>query len=185
VTPSLLPAGTFRYSPTHGWLVSARPSRYSPISWYRVSQEVLFVAAADHCLAAAYRGGCPGVDPDEFMRWRAETRARHQGRPVQAVLEDIARARKALAHAPRILIGGVPVVDLRGQEVPELPEAAARDGTPFLATPGPGPGPAGRWSSSAHRRRHFRPGPSGPPGTASPTCTAATPKRAFAGGYLA
>jgi hypothetical protein len=84
---------------------------------------------------AAYQGRCPGVDPDELMRWRAETRARYQGRPVQAVLEDIARARKALAQAPRVLIGGVPVADLRGQEVPELPEAAARDGVPFLATP--------------------------------------------------
>jgi hypothetical protein len=116
------------------WVVSGHP-RHGITPWYGVSSEVLFLAAADHCLMAAYQGRCPGVDPDELMRWRAETRARHQGRPVRAVLEDIARARKALAQAPRILIGGVPVADLRGQEVPELPEAAARDGVPFLATP--------------------------------------------------
>ena len=36
------------------------------------------VAAADHCLAAAYRGACPDVDPDALMRWRAETRAQFQ-----------------------------------------------------------------------------------------------------------
>lgn len=26
-----------------------------------------YVAAADHCLSAAYRGRCPGVDPDALM----------------------------------------------------------------------------------------------------------------------
>src|SRR5690606_1144896 len=32
--------------------------------------EALLAAAADHCLAAAYRGECPGVDPDVLMCWR-------------------------------------------------------------------------------------------------------------------
>src|SRR5690606_4175915 len=34
--------------------------------------EAIRAAAADHCLAAAYRGECPGVDPDALMRWRVE-----------------------------------------------------------------------------------------------------------------
>src|SRR5690606_4181877 len=33
----------------------------------------VFAAAADHCLAAAYRGECPGIDPNALMRWRVET----------------------------------------------------------------------------------------------------------------
>lgn len=32
--------------------------------------ELLLVAAADHCPAAAYRGLCPGIDPVEFSKFR-------------------------------------------------------------------------------------------------------------------
>jgi hypothetical protein len=60
----------------------------------------LFTAAADHCLGAAYRGECPGVDPDELMRWRVETRAAFQGRATAEVLADVERAREALRAAP-------------------------------------------------------------------------------------
>src|SRR5690606_29571355 len=43
--------------------------------------EAILAAAADHCLAAAYRGECPGVAPDALMRWRVKTRSAFQGRP--------------------------------------------------------------------------------------------------------
>jgi hypothetical protein len=185
VSPSLFPAGTIRYSPTGGWLVSARPSRYNPVSWHRVSQEVLFVAAADHCLAAAYQGRCPGVDPDELMRWRAETRARYQGRPVQAVLEDIARAREALAQAPRVLIGGVPVADLRGQEIPELPEAAAREGIPFLATPRARPGTRRKVVLQCAPPEVLAAWPEWAARNGITGLYGGDPERGFAGGYLA
>src|SRR5690606_28418019 len=101
-------------------------------------------AAADHCLEAAYRGRCPGVDPDALMRWRAESRAAFQGRSVEAVLADITAARERLqevtsahcdpAYHRYVLDGGVYVADLRGEHIPELPEAAAREGIPFLAS---------------------------------------------------
>jgi hypothetical protein len=97
------------------------------------ADELRLVAAADHCLAAAYRGECPGVDPDELMAWRAASRARFQRRPVEAVLADVERAREALRAAPVIeLAPGVTARDLRGQAVPELPEAAAREGICFV-----------------------------------------------------
>lgn len=48
--------------------------------WVAISIEIALCAAADHCLGAAYRGECPGVDPDALMRWRAETRAAFQRR---------------------------------------------------------------------------------------------------------
>ncbi len=95
--------------------------------------EEMLIAAADHCLAAAYRGECPGVDPDALMAWRARTRADFQGRPVAAVEADVAAARAALAVAPKVEIAGVAVARFDAT-VPELPEAAARDGIPFLAT---------------------------------------------------
>jgi len=107
--------------------------------------ELLMIAAADHCLEPAYRGRCPGVDPDALMRWRAETRAAFQGRTVEEVLADVWAARKKLRMAAPECIdvdqfgaespNGRPfVADLRGQSIPELPEAAAREGIPFLAT---------------------------------------------------
>jgi len=95
-----------------------------------VDQDLILAAAADHCLAAAYRGECPGVDPDELMKWRAETRAAHQGRSVNDVLADVEAARTVLRES-RTEAG---YADLRGRSIPELPEAAAREGIPFIAT---------------------------------------------------
>lgn len=68
------------------------------------ASEVLMTAAADHCLGAAYRGECPGVDPDALMRWRAASRARHQGRSVDDVLADVERAQEALRAAPEVVL---------------------------------------------------------------------------------
>lgn len=100
----------------------------------QLPREHVLAAAADHCLAAAYRGECPGVNPDRLMRWRVETRAAHQRRSVADVLADIERARQALRAASRTYIAGVRVADLTASgTVPELPEASARDGIPFLA----------------------------------------------------
>lgn len=92
--------------------------------------ELLTVAAADHCLAAAYRGECPGVDPDALMSWRAQSRAAFQGRSVESVLADVDAARARL----RAVIGPEGFADLRGESIPELPEAAAREGIAFLST---------------------------------------------------
>jgi len=93
------------------------------------------VAAADHCLAAAYRGQCPGVDPDALMAWRLTSRAAFQHRSVDDLTADITVARQHLAQAPRVMLGSVAVADLRSAAapIPELPEAALRDGIAFLA----------------------------------------------------
>lgn len=100
-----------------------------------VPYDLVLCAAADHCLAHAYRGECPGVDPDDLMmQWRAATRAAHQGRPAEDVLDDVGAARAALRAAPRIDLGEGSVCDMRGDLVPELPEAAAREGAAYLAT---------------------------------------------------
>jgi hypothetical protein len=123
-------------------------------SWHVVPADFVLTAAADHCLGAAYRGKCPGVDPDALMRWRAESRARYQRRSVEAILADVERAKEALQNARRLdlvpgvpccqhldcpecagygTVGGVNVRDMRGQHVPELPEAATRLGLGYVA----------------------------------------------------
>src|SRR5690606_32910939 len=64
-------------TPSPSWAVSVQSG---DTAIYRlIPQSYIFAAAADHCLAAAYRGECPGVDPDALMRWRVAVRAAHQG----------------------------------------------------------------------------------------------------------
>lgn len=111
------------------------PDDYTAIGGRGVPSKYLMTAAADHCLEAAYRGRCPGVDPDALMQWRAESRAAFQGRTVEAVMADIetARQRLRLAVSPQANILD-DYADLRGESIPELPEAAAREGIPFVAS---------------------------------------------------
>jgi len=136
------------------------PSRHS-------RAETKLVAAADHCLGAAYRGQCPGVDPDHLAAWRAASRARYQGRSVDDVLADVAAATQALAAAPLVdlhapgrvshttahnwsrtvcdgcALDPAPVRDMRRDTpIPELPEAATRAGEAYVS--GPLIGPDGR-----------------------------------------
>ena len=77
--------------------------------------ELRLVAAADHCLGAAYRGECPGVDPDQLMRWRAASRATFQRRTVEAVLADVEAAMAALRAAPELLVIAYPPGESSGQ----------------------------------------------------------------------
>ncbi len=71
-----------------------------------IPRDLVLTAAADHCLGAAYRGECPGVDPDELMRWRAGSRAAFQGRSVEDVLADIGIAQSRIRKAPLIILQG-------------------------------------------------------------------------------
>lgn len=102
------------------------------------------VAAADHCLRSAYQGECPGVDPEELMEWRIRSRAEFQGRDPEVLMADVNRSRTELFirvaetdpdDCRRIDLGGEYVADCRDEHLPELPEASAREGIGFIATP--------------------------------------------------
>ncbi|MEK7665019.1 MAG: hypothetical protein AAB361_02685, partial [Patescibacteria group bacterium] len=151
-------------------LLPHEPTWFGPANLRGILEEALpaatafMVAAADHCLETAYRGRCPGVDPEALMRWRIETRAAFQKRPVEAVLADIEAARKRLRESvkcevhpshieawaedgrnltpeeERAVKTGLPVrlrvfeyAAFGDETIPELPEAAAREGIPFTA----------------------------------------------------
>src|SRR5690606_3726094 len=80
-----------------------------------IPDELIYTAAADHCFGAAYRGACPGVDPDALMRWRVAQRAAFQGRDAGQILDDIERARDLLSDPDTVeLAPGIRVVDVRG-----------------------------------------------------------------------
>lgn len=110
------------------------------------ADELLMVAAADHCLAAAYAGECYGVDPAELADFRIRQRAEFQKREVEELRADMEEALRALRNAPLVFIHPAPdcwdngsgwceahgqhadrcgaIPDLRGRFVPELREAA-------------------------------------------------------------
>lgn len=71
---------------------------------HRLIQERLMIAAADHCLAHAYRGRCPGVNPDDLMEWRAKSRAEFQKRTKEEVLADVEGARMTLNQAKVLIL---------------------------------------------------------------------------------
>lgn len=78
-----------------------------------VPRSLVLTAAADHCLAAAYQGGCPGVSPDDLLRHRVEEKAKFQKRSAESVSADIEIAKRALADAPNIRVNDAVVADTR------------------------------------------------------------------------
>jgi hypothetical protein len=65
------------------------------------------------------------------MQWRVASRAIFQRRRIEDVLAEVEAARAILRQAPRDETG---IADLRQRPaIPELPEAAAREGIPVMA----------------------------------------------------
>jgi len=173
-----------------GSFYTVPPARYKTVLGTHdnvaiIPHDIVLCAAADHCLGAAYRGECPGVDPDELMAWRAESRAAFQGRSVARLRAGIDSAQEALAEAPILtLASGVSVFDMRGRFVPELPEAAMRAGVSYLA--GPMATPDGRRKIvCSGRPEHVRAFLDHWAPAQSLVDTYGDPARGFAGGYLA
>jgi hypothetical protein len=123
------------------WIVSSPTDRYTGRV---IPRELVLTAAADHCLEAAYRNACPGVHSESLLEHRVHHRARHQGRDAAAVMADVRAAIELLRATPLELFVGPWMGDdehaqwpwyrdLRGQHVPELPEAACYTGRPYVA----------------------------------------------------
>ncbi|TAL75362.1 MAG: hypothetical protein EPN56_05175 [Rhodanobacter sp.] len=87
-------------------------------------------AAADHCLGAAYRGQCPGVDPGELTQWIIERRAAFLHMSPDALR---ARVEASCVRIRALAVDGL--ADLRGEPgstVPEAPHAACIAGIAVL-----------------------------------------------------
>lgn len=91
-------------------------------SWVVIPHDLVLIAAADHCLAAAYRGECPGVDPDALLAYRVHSRAVYQHRVdserdavkgdvthyESLIRERIERAREELKTARKEVLAHTP-----------------------------------------------------------------------------
>lgn len=207
-----------------GWRHTAR-SEYARM--VRPPAALCFVAAADHCLGAAYAGQCPGVDVEAFGEWRIATRAAHRERtdecthqrgdecPVHSLFDcppprdymaevraDIGAATRSIRHARGIDLRpyesssgyaegdwfgalSCTVCDLRGEEIPELPEAACRLGVAYIATPKPGPDGRRKVVLQCASAEHLAAWPAWAAANGIVDCYGGDPARGFAGGYLA
>lgn len=87
------------------------------------------LAAADHCLTAAYQGICPGVDPGELLFQRAAWQAKMSGRTLSDVVDGIFHAAKQVHRHYDSESGEALFLD--PTEVPlDLAEGAAYAGKP-------------------------------------------------------
>jgi len=93
---------------------------------------MLLVAAGDHCPGHAYKGRCPGVDPMELLKFRAKEKAQFQKKPLEQVIREITDTAEALKDLHKLEVGGHTFVDVRGLDLPQLPEASAVAGTAVL-----------------------------------------------------
>lgn len=102
------------------------------------THELELIAAGDHCPADAYKGNCPGVDPEEFLHFRIvgkvafyASNPRIPSKTEEEIRADILLAQEKLATAPSV--NGVR--DLReAGKIEELPEAALSIGEAYMAT---------------------------------------------------
>ncbi|WHS57604.1 MULTISPECIES: hypothetical protein [Pseudomonas] len=92
------------------------------------------VAASDHCLSAAMRGECPGIDPSELMSWRIVARSAMAQIQPWYLKRMINRAVERLEALPRLSFGGIQIVDASFDSTPELRDAAAVARLPILTT---------------------------------------------------
>lgn len=89
------------------------------------------IAAGDHCLAHAYKGNCPGVDPSDLFALRVETRAEFQNTTPKAISDAIYAAKQALETAETIPLGDTQLPFLTNLP-PETDEASARWGLDYI-----------------------------------------------------
>ena len=191
----------------HCWILSLGDKR-----WVQIPTHIVHAAAADHCLRAAYCGECPGVIPSLFGEWRLATRAAHQGRTVDTVRADMERATQAVLDAgvialddenlqyecfdsqlcisdivadPDLAPRDAIVADFRGEEIPELSEAACRLGIAYLATPKPSPDGRRKVVLQCASPRHLAAWPAWAEENGIVDCYGGDPARGFAGGYYA
>ncbi len=112
------------------------------------TEEMLMIAAGDHCPAAAYKGLCPGIDPAKFKKHRIEGLSTTVecpgvdpvcGNPAWGLYNNSAEIEKhidfatiLLQLAPMSIFEGVK--DLRAYgKVDQLPEAALIAGFSYLS----------------------------------------------------
>jgi hypothetical protein len=117
------------------WKVGEKMSDPNLVRPVGIPQDILLIAACDHCLGAAYAGECSGVYPLDVLGYRTKVRAAVRKCTEKEVSQDIEKAFKCLDKAQRIVLGNSTFSDVRGMELPELTDAGAYLNISYLAGP--------------------------------------------------
>lgn len=113
----------------HAYLEGASLGQVLRLLEMEANETQRLLAAADHCLTAAYQGACPGVDPDELLFQRAAWQAKMTGRTLGDVLDGIFEAAKLVHRQYDPQVGEALFLDPT-EIPPDLAEGAAYAGRP-------------------------------------------------------
>ena len=100
------------------------------------TQEDRVIAAADHCLSAAYAGLCPGVTAEEVLAMRLPEIMKREGvSSTEGAMTGIKETLELLKNPSKtVILGETQVADIRELgSVPFTIEAGVMTGTPYLA----------------------------------------------------
>ena len=101
---------------------------------YVVPYEYKYAAAADHCLANAYKGSCPAIDVEALKLWRVTKLAKFRNSDTATLLRNIAKEEAVLESCPIIMLGEHKVIDARHEVLHLSKEAGANLGLPLLTS---------------------------------------------------
>jgi len=76
------------------------------------------IAAADHCLGHAYRGRCPGVDPEELLEERLKEKAAFQKISYDEIHQTFNDSVQRFKSLPQTIIAGQVVADTTREPEP-------------------------------------------------------------------
>lgn len=91
-------------------------------------------AAGDHCLSAAMRGECLGIDAADLMSWRLIARSAMAEIQPWLLRRRIERAVDRIEMLPRLSFGGEEIVDASFDSTPELRDGAAVSRLPIITS---------------------------------------------------
>lgn len=101
---------------------------------YAVPYEYKYAAAADHCLANAYKGACPAIDVEALKMWRLTKLATFKKMTTTKLMELITKEEEILKKCPIIMMGEYKVIDARQEDLYHSKEAGANIGMPLLTS---------------------------------------------------
>ncbi|MBI4120912.1 MAG: hypothetical protein HY457_01515 [Parcubacteria group bacterium] len=97
------------------FLQSEMPDAFAKFDFASAEEELRHIAAADHCLAVAYKGKCPGIDVEKLDRMVIKNISQETGfRPGYVKLLVWAYDR-VLKDAEVVLMGDVPIFDMTSE----------------------------------------------------------------------
>lgn len=136
------------------------------------------IAAADHCLTAAYKGLCPDVSPEDLRAFREATRCKARSISQEELQQQIQQAMLALNTAPTFRVADTEVAWFDDAPA-EISEASARLGRPYMYM---------RKQEDGRVKAGIRSAPAPVVAEWLETCgltgTYGDPQRGFAGGYF-